>query len=619
MITGLDEVDWAGLRHAYGYAGDLPSLFRALIGADEKRAGDALEEIISAVHHQHTVFPATVPSVRFLAQAVELPGPVRRRLTVALGCLADPDQLSGELVEQVRAAVTAEGDCLLRLLADTDPEVRTAAAYTVTQAVGAAAVPSLRDRWAQEKTAEARASLAMALGACDPAATPLLLAAFHQEPSAVRAAVALALARRGDDLPDDVVGSLVELFSSEPEIKSFWAWVSDDVAIELAGTLPPARVVELISGLAVEAEPLARQEALSMAGKLCERSRSAASGLTAVLASLLSDPDDEVFRTAVHTVADLGQAAAPFSDRLCEIAADRSRSGTTVVGPDTFAIRTLILLKDPRWVALACDLLADGRELNLMFRDPPFHPEVLAAARRTLTDMVRRAPREPAVGPVIGWLAIGIGLWGRAAASADRELLTARRYADDDVDRARVMIGAVPVDTPPRRAPTVDDLRPLLTGQAARSHDERRIQVRAAGHMWRLTGKAKHVVPTLSAILAGGGLEASQATGLAADIGDRRLMGPLRALLDDRWAAVGAARALWRLGVPPGDLGPALLRQVATRGAMDAVALLAEMGATEAVPELRRLTEQDDRIVRDAWEDDQLRDAIRGTVASLTS
>ncbi|MEV5888934.1 hypothetical protein [Nonomuraea fuscirosea] len=48
----LDQIDWAGLRHAYGPAGDDPGLLRALASDDPGLRAEALGELCTNVFHQ---------------------------------------------------------------------------------------------------------------------------------------------------------------------------------------------------------------------------------------------------------------------------------------------------------------------------------------------------------------------------------------------------------------------------------------------------------------------------------------------------------------------------------------------------------------------------------------
>ncbi|MFC4907716.1 hypothetical protein [Actinomadura gamaensis] len=71
-LTGLDDVDWSSLDHAYGSADDTPDLLRALAANDEGWS-DALHEYFSAIVHQGTVYSATARTIPFLVQIAIAP------------------------------------------------------------------------------------------------------------------------------------------------------------------------------------------------------------------------------------------------------------------------------------------------------------------------------------------------------------------------------------------------------------------------------------------------------------------------------------------------------------------------------------------------------------------
>ncbi len=73
MLDGLDSIDWASLRHAYGSAGDVPELLRALASRNEKRRQNALNELFGNIWHQGTVYPATAAAVPFLYELLNAP------------------------------------------------------------------------------------------------------------------------------------------------------------------------------------------------------------------------------------------------------------------------------------------------------------------------------------------------------------------------------------------------------------------------------------------------------------------------------------------------------------------------------------------------------------------
>lgn len=71
MFTGIDEVDWASLRHAYGSAEDVPALLRALASADRAEREVALDGMYGSVHHQGNVYDSTFACVPFLFGCVQ--------------------------------------------------------------------------------------------------------------------------------------------------------------------------------------------------------------------------------------------------------------------------------------------------------------------------------------------------------------------------------------------------------------------------------------------------------------------------------------------------------------------------------------------------------------------
>ena len=68
MFTGIDEVDWAALRHAYGSAEDVPGLLRGLASPDPTEREDALDRMYGTLHHQGNVYDSTLACVPFLLE-----------------------------------------------------------------------------------------------------------------------------------------------------------------------------------------------------------------------------------------------------------------------------------------------------------------------------------------------------------------------------------------------------------------------------------------------------------------------------------------------------------------------------------------------------------------------
>jgi hypothetical protein len=178
-------------------------------------------------------------------------------------------------------------------------------------------------------------------------------------------------------------------------------------------------------------------------------------------------------------------------------------------------------------------------------------------------------------------------------------------------------------DAGPAAAPLLPTLRPALTGRAARIFPEREAQIGAARVVWLATGEAAAVLPTVEAVLLAGDVPVRAATELAAELASPALVPALRATLDDRWGRIEAARALWRHGIDPAELlGPLEIGVRDPYAGLGAVSLLVEMGATAAVPGLRRLAEQDERVYRSGeelvWHDDLLRRRLHEAVSTLS-
>jgi hypothetical protein len=369
-------------------------------------------------------------------------------------------------------------------------------------------------------------------------------------------------------------------------------------------------------------------------------------------------------------------AAGIFADVLAGIARGYPRiAGAVAITAETLAVQTLVLPADPRWLDPVCAAWAAGHRVRLP--DPvAFDPALLAAVRQRLAAL---AAAGTSGGEAVAGLAGLLHRWGPAAAAAQPELLAALPLAPVAAATALVAIGrATPATVPHLRAaalagdigagvglwqvagdpapllaaveraldaggirlawqltravpagavlgPVVARLRRYLTGAAAATHPQREVQVAAARIVWRRTGQATGVLPTVAAVLAGGDRPARAAAELAADLAEPALAPVLRERLPERWARVAAVRALWRLGEAAADLVPALVTAVEARyDVSDALALLVEMEAVAAVPDLVRLAERDERIVSPGiaddlvWIDERIQRDLRAAVTALT-
>lgn len=99
----LAEADWGSLDHAYGRAEDTPAQLVALLDDDQRTRSQALDHLHYVVHHQQTLYDATVPATLYVAailpdprtalpvdkRAGSFPGPMRAELLGWLNSVAD--------------------------------------------------------------------------------------------------------------------------------------------------------------------------------------------------------------------------------------------------------------------------------------------------------------------------------------------------------------------------------------------------------------------------------------------------------------------------------------------------------------------------------------------------
>ncbi|MFG2908997.1 hypothetical protein ACGF13_28485 [Kitasatospora sp. NPDC048286] len=89
LLAGLDDIDWAALRHAYGSAEDVPGELRAACGEDEKARDRAFERLFNSICHQGSRYSSSPFAVPFLARiAVAGPDGVRTEALMLLLRLA---------------------------------------------------------------------------------------------------------------------------------------------------------------------------------------------------------------------------------------------------------------------------------------------------------------------------------------------------------------------------------------------------------------------------------------------------------------------------------------------------------------------------------------------------
>ncbi|MFB8077862.1 PBS lyase [Streptomyces sp. NPDC056013] len=248
MLTGIEEVDWASLGHAYGPADDVPELLRGLASADPAERETALDGMYGAVHHQGDVYDSTLACIPFLLELVADPavqdrGSIVELLTSIGGIELDDDEELDELdpddeefipaanYAMAAAAIAAGADVFLGLVSDPDPEVRLAApcALASLHPEPARVLTLLRERLTVERDTEVRLALVAAVGRIALRHAALRaetvdwlgwLARAAQDPGLRLAALAQRARCAPGDIPDDIVpwvtGLLEEIRTSAP-------------------------------------------------------------------------------------------------------------------------------------------------------------------------------------------------------------------------------------------------------------------------------------------------------------------------------------------------------------------------------------------------------------------
>jgi HEAT repeat protein len=623
--------------------------------------------------------------VPFLVELARWAPARRGEFAWMLGMLADPHHAYGSAFNTVRAAVAAHAGVFTGLLADADAQVRAAAAYVLAQSAAPAA--PLWDRWAVEEEPQVRASLALALGLRDLARSAQVLAeaVLHDRP-VVRTAAALALARGETAWPGGAVAVVVSAIDDGAEIEYPWRH-HDDLADELLVVADDSLAAAVLGLMLRASRPKTRSAGawgMTMRG---QARRSAPALLLPLVRPLLDDPDQGVREAAVWALRRSGAASGQFADEVAAVATRYPQTaGQAAFTVEYRAVETLMLLGDPRWVGPFCAAAAAGhaakaQRLLSSYQSMRWSPRVLKAVRRQLAQLGGPGGEHPAI-PL---LATVLGLWGSEAAAAIPELLAVLPHAGQAVarvllrtghrgpemvaylralaeqagdveaakgvwsltgdpqpvistlhvlltrDRARVPTAAHSVtEVGSGLLPLVPVAQACLTGTAARTYPQRDVQVLAARVVSAATGNPAPALPTVRAVLAGRGTSASRAADLAADLAAtqpaavRELAPFLRDLLNDSWSRVAAARALWRLGTPPAELAAPLIAAIkAPHGGRDALPLLTDMQAVEAIADLQQLAERDERIPTSGndddlvWEDEILQDRLRASIAAL--
>ncbi|MER8006873.1 HEAT repeat domain-containing protein [Streptomyces sp. NPDC094149] len=587
MFTGIDEVDWASLRHAYGSAEDVPGLLRGLASADPAERETALDGMYGAVHHQGDVYDSTLACLPFLLALVANEAVPERggivELLVSIGQDGE-ERVGDDTRAMARAAVRAGAEVFVRLNQDPDPEVRRAAAGALVRFLDAPArvLGLVRERLTVERDDRVLLALAEALGVFarrhpGPAAEAVELLAAQSAPPfgpGLRLAALGQLAGCAPDrLPEDLVPTVVRLLRERstlrpcrpgepdrPETDTLIGRLrrlrpSDEEGSQLLRTLHSAlddRVEEriaLLVGQLSSPDATDRCNAVWMSMGLFREWRADYGEPVALIGAQLGAEEDRLRDAALAVLEGLLDLAAPAADHLHKLVASRPElwvrhweHGSPSLGT---GLKALALCGDPRATPLLAEVLAGPVVPNELGRvvvhlGPAARP-LAPALRQRLGEVPLDSPDTYDRAAPLLW---ALGALGdvESVPQVLRLLLgmpDGLRSRDTVVESAARALGAFG----PAAGEAVPVLRGLLDSGAA---------VAAAAALWAVEEDAAAVLPVLLRELRGERRGRTAAADALARLGPagRPALADLRrmAAADDLWQRTSAACALWRIG-----------------------------------------------------------------------
>jgi hypothetical protein len=592
VFTGLDEVDWVSLRHAYGSAEDVPQLLRGLASADPAEREIALDGMYGAVHHQGDVYDSTLACVPFLfalLKSAEVPD--RGGLVELLVSVGGESESRREHADGVyalaHAAVRARAEVFAELAGDGEAGVRGAAPAALVRFLDepARVLGLLRQRIMVERDDRVLLALTEAVGsfarrhagyAADAVDLLVTLSGAPNGPGLRLAALGQLAGCAPDRLPADLVPTAVRLLrersarratgpdeAGRPDTDTLVQRLrrlrpSDEEGSQLLRTLHSAlggRVSDrssLLEGQLTSPEGTDRCNAVWMSSALFGEWRGNHSRPIALIGGQLAAEEDQVRDAAISVLESLFGLAAPAADDLHtllttrpEVRIRRWQRGPAYLGG---ALKALARSGDPRAVPMLAEVL-----------DAPEVPEDLGYAVVHLGRAA--APLAPALRHRLASVALGSPEASRRAVP----LLTALARLRDEAAAPHVL--RILKQAPPQDTLVGDAVRTLGSlGAAAREvvPELRRLlateyATAAAGVLWSVEADPSVVLPVLLRELACD--EPRRRRAAAEELGR---LGPagkpgaaaLRRMTtqaDWVWERMAAACALWRVG---GDAEP---------------------------------------------------------------
>ncbi|MFJ6086685.1 HEAT repeat domain-containing protein [Streptomyces sp. NPDC092369] len=600
MFSGIDEVDWASMRHAYGSAEDVPGLLRGLASTDPAEREIALDAMYGGVHHQGDVYDSTLASIPFLLELVANEA-VRERcgiveLLVSIGQEGEPPEGGTDgAYAMACAAVRAGAEVFVGLTADRDAGVRRTAAVALVRFHDepARVLSLLRERITVERDDRVLLALAESLGVFarrhpGHAADAVDLLAAQSAPPfgpGLRLAALGQLAGCAPDrLPADLVPTVVRLLrdrserppcrSQEPDRPDTDTLIgklrklrpTDEEGAQLLRTLHEgldgrvADRIALLTGQLSSPSAVDRCNAVRMSSELLRGWRADYRELVALIGTQLATPDDRLREAAESVLGDLFALAAPAADHLLALVTSRPelrvrqwQHGAPTVGE---AVKSLARTGDPRAVPVLAEML-----------DAPVVPVEVGNVIAHLGPIA--APLAPELRRRLG----AVPLDSRGTYDLAAPLLHALTALGDTQcvpEVLRLLLGMsdeLPVRDVvvriaaealgafgPAAREAIPTLRGLLDTESA---------IAAAEALWRVEGDASAVLPVLLRALTDARTfrprAAAKTLGLLGPAAQAALPGLYRMTgSEDFWERLDGACAVWRIGGDPDVVVPLL-------------------------------------------------------------
>ncbi|MFB8101663.1 HEAT repeat domain-containing protein [Streptomyces sp. NPDC056007] len=644
MFSGIDEVDWASMEHAYGPADDVPVLLRGLASADPAERESALDGMYGAVHHQGDVYACTLACIPFLFELAVDPdvqdrGSVVELLTSIGGFDLDEDdedEIDEDEIEgaanyaMAAAAVTAGAGVFFELIADEDPGVRLAAplALATLHRHPVQVLELLRERLPVEPDEEVRLALVEAAGRVALRHRPLAgrvaqwlgLLVDREDAPGLRLAALAQLARCSPDaLPRDVVPVVSELLRElrsapggasehdpvgEPEADAEAEPECDPVgcadvhrpdqgaAPTLVGQLRALSAQENAGRGTPWAADLLRTLHVGLDDRVGDR--------TALLVDQLRSPDPWQRIDAVRMSGGLIRAWRGSYEELVALVGDQlADPEPRLAEAASHVLEELFSLAAPTADALAARLAADpGGWVKEWASGPPGLGSTVKALARLgdarAVPALAAALELPEVPHDVGFAVTHLGPAARPLAGALRRRLAGVALDEGAYDRASPLLAGLTGLRAGEATPEV--LRVLRGAPEYRGEWLRTAALRALGSFGPA---AREAVPELRAMLRRPGTATEAAEALWAVAGDREavlpvLVGGLGS--DQVHERRAAAAALGALGTQAAVVAPRL------RGLLAHDELWLRVDAAIALREVTGRPEESTEVLLAAWE-----------------